>query len=291
MAQENKVQKVCFTLNNYTEEEYATILSFSEKCTFLVIGKEVGENNTPHLQGYANITKRTRFSALKKLLPRAHFERAKGTDQQNLTYCTKQDKNAFIHGEPQSAGKRNDLQEFKNAAKAGITYDTALEEHSNIVAKYPRFAKEYIAKIARDKVKPVEIQEYRPWQQQVVQTLAQEPHDRRIDWIIDYEGGKGKTFLAKHLVTKQQAFYTNGGKAIDIFHAYQGQRIVIFDFVRETQDFVNYGAIEAIKNGIMSSNKYDSTLKVYNTPHVVVFANFPPQENKLSKDRLNVITI
>lgn len=38
----------CFTINNYTVEETTpNPIQF----TYLVIGKEVGENNTPHLQG------------------------------------------------------------------------------------------------------------------------------------------------------------------------------------------------------------------------------------------------
>ena len=121
--------------------------------------------------------------------------------------------------------------------------------------------------------------------------LALEPHPRRVDWVYDPIGGTGKTHLAKHLVTTQNAFYTNGGKSTDVFYAYQGQRVVIFDFVRESEGFVNYGAIEAIKNGLMSSNKYESQLKVFPIPHLLVFANFQPAPGKLSADRINVIMI
>jgi len=41
----------CFTINNYTAEEATPDTS---QFFYLVIGKEVGENNTPHLQGTCN---------------------------------------------------------------------------------------------------------------------------------------------------------------------------------------------------------------------------------------------
>lgn len=279
--------KFCFTLNNYTEAEETAIRDYATKvATFAVVAHETGAEGTPHLQGFINCSKRTRFSAVKKIMPRAHLEPANGTDEQNLTYCSKQDSSPFIVGEPQRAGKRNDLEQFKEDVKAGRTYDDALEHNSKVVARYPKFAKEYVAKVARDKLPKIEIQHFRPWQQEIMDILAQPPHDRHIHWVLDHEGGKGKTFLAKHLVSVHGAFYTNGGKHGDVAYAYQGQGIVIFDFVRETQDYVNYGSIESIKNGILSSNKYESALKTFPTPHVLVFANFHPAMGKLSADRI-----
>lgn len=105
------VTKFCFTLNNYTDEEYVALTSeeFTKKCKFLVIGKETGANGTPHLQGYVNLVKKMAFNSLKKLVPRAHIEKANGNDEQNYAYCTKDDKNAFVYGEIQFRGKRNDL--------------------------------------------------------------------------------------------------------------------------------------------------------------------------------------
>lgn len=136
--QANMVQRVCFTLNNYTPEEYQLILDQRNKCKFLVVGKEVGENNTPHLQGYANFVKRTRFTALKKIMPRAHMEAAQGTDQQNLIYCTKTDKEAFIHGEPQTSGKRNDL---KQVCDAVLEKKTLTEVATTFPVAYVKYAR------------------------------------------------------------------------------------------------------------------------------------------------------
>lgn len=44
-----RYSRFCFTLNNWTQEEYEDLTSRQVK--WMVIGKEVGDNGTPHLQG------------------------------------------------------------------------------------------------------------------------------------------------------------------------------------------------------------------------------------------------
>lgn len=47
-----RVSRVVFTLNNWTDEEYSYLTKeFAPKCRWMVIGKEIGENGTKHLQG------------------------------------------------------------------------------------------------------------------------------------------------------------------------------------------------------------------------------------------------
>lgn len=75
----------CFTLNNPLPS--ATI---DEDLTdYQVIGNEVGKEGTPHLQGYVIFKKPYYLTGVKKLLQKAHWEVAKGTPEQNRTYCTK----------------------------------------------------------------------------------------------------------------------------------------------------------------------------------------------------------
>lgn len=89
----------CFTLNNYTEQEYEFLSSAlraeSEKY-FYIVGKEVGESGTPHLQGYVELkAEKKKFRPLPKFAierdgkQAMHFERAKGSRQQNYVYCSK----------------------------------------------------------------------------------------------------------------------------------------------------------------------------------------------------------
>ena len=61
MATRKRASRWCFTLNNYTADEVEAIerkSSDRELCTYIVYGKEVGESNTPHLQGYLELVTR-----------------------------------------------------------------------------------------------------------------------------------------------------------------------------------------------------------------------------------------
>lgn len=63
-----------FTINNYTDDEVAFFRDRIDGVTRLVVSKEIGEAGTPHLQGYVTFKKAKRLSALKKIVPRAHWE-------------------------------------------------------------------------------------------------------------------------------------------------------------------------------------------------------------------------
>lgn len=79
----------CFTLNNYSEKEIEDIKNkFSAISAKFIVAKEVGENGTPHLQGFLAMEKRGRPSEL-KLSKRIHWEKCKGSEEQNVKYCSK----------------------------------------------------------------------------------------------------------------------------------------------------------------------------------------------------------
>lgn len=80
----------CFTLNNYTVEEEFSV--YAIECLYLIYGREVGDSDTPHLQGFiqfAQTESGKTLTAMKKLIPRAHFEPTKGSIDQNIAYCSK----------------------------------------------------------------------------------------------------------------------------------------------------------------------------------------------------------
>lgn len=77
----------CFTINNPTEED--SLVSLTEAAQYVIAGKEVGEEGTPHLQGYCFFKTLKSLVQLKKLLPRAHLEMQKGTSEQAIEYCKK----------------------------------------------------------------------------------------------------------------------------------------------------------------------------------------------------------
>jgi len=98
----SKSKKWCYTLNNYENETQSEILN--EHAVYHIYGREIGESGTPHLQGFVYFRDRKMLTALKKLLPTAHFEVAKGSIDSNYKYCTK-DQQFVEYGErPPEAG-------------------------------------------------------------------------------------------------------------------------------------------------------------------------------------------
>lgn len=246
---------------------------------------------TSHLQGYVELTKKTTLAAMKRWLPSAHFEARKGTPEQAREYCRKEESRVLGPWERGTfgtqQGKRNDLDAVKEAIRNGASRKQLLEDHTEVVAKYPRFIDEY-QRAVREEAVP-KLPSFVPrftYQQKVLDLIAHPPHDREIHWVYDPIGNHGKTYLAKWLVQECGAFYTNGGKAVDLLYAYKGEPVVVFDYVRDSKDYVGYGVIEQLKNGMLMSTKYESGMRRFPVPHVFIFANFRAEENKFSVDRL-----
>lgn len=108
-SQAKKHRRWCFTLNNYKIKE-ADILAhyFIENSKYYIIGKEIGEKGTPHLQGYIEFDNARHLTALKKIHNKIHWEVAKGTREENFKYCSKENK--FITNDP----IHSQLLEYKN---------------------------------------------------------------------------------------------------------------------------------------------------------------------------------
>uniref|UniRef100_UPI004049B2EE hypothetical protein n=7 Tax=Pseudomonadati TaxID=3379134 RepID=UPI004049B2EE len=64
-----------------------------------------------------------------------------------------------------------------------------------------------------------------------------------------------------------------------------------FDIPRSQLDYLSYTGIEEVKNGCFFSSKYESEMVLYNSPHIIVFANEEPTYHKLSSDRWNVVDL
>jgi len=117
-----KMRNVCFTLNNYSEQDVARLQQLEAAISYCIFAKEVGDNGTPHLQGYIEFENPRSpgkgFKNFKKLMGECHFERRKGTAKQASDYCEFADypecqiKNEWIHrfGEMSRQGERVDWQ-------------------------------------------------------------------------------------------------------------------------------------------------------------------------------------
>lgn len=128
-------RNVCFTINNYTEEDCKRLDEI--ECKYIVYGREIGEQGTPHLQGYVELNNQLRIGGVKLLLgTRAHIESRKGSAEQADEYC-KKDGKYVSRGNRSSQGRRTDLEQLVQMVKAGKSDKQISEELPNVL-KYTR---------------------------------------------------------------------------------------------------------------------------------------------------------
>ena len=139
-----------FTINNYTKKDLEAIENL--KSRYIVYAPEVGENGTPHLQGYVVFKDQKTLSAVKKILTRAHLEpRAEKSSPKEarqyivgpyfnqLTGKSKpENKDAVEVGTLPEQGKRNDLKGFRDAIKSGKRGRDLSDDYLEIRAKFPK---------------------------------------------------------------------------------------------------------------------------------------------------------
>lgn len=277
----------CFTLNNYSLDHEDTLKAVPS--TYLVYGKEKGDSGTPHLQGFIIFPKPKRLSALKKIDPTAHWEAAKGTSQQAADYCKKEGDFYEVGTFPSSSGKRSDLVSFQDLVKSGVTDTKRLrEEMPEVMAKYPRYAADYIRDQAPVPVLPDH--PLRPWQEELSATLALPPDDRTVVFIVDETGNAGKSWFAKRYTRDHSdAFLMRPGKHADMAYVVPPMvRVLFLDCTRTQVEFMPYTFLEELKDGYVMSTKYECCQKTYEKMHVVVLMNQFPDMEKLSADRYDV---
>lgn len=284
MPRQPKARNWCFTLNNPGDVRP----TFEDWATYLVYQLEEGENGTPHLQGYVQTSQKT-LPFMKQWLPRAHFEPAKGTADDNTKYCTKEPRldGPWTEGEPRRQGKRSDcdtVRDYLMDAKR-----SRRDIIDNVPQAFDRFPRLLDAiQDEHSALGPMEA-DLRPWQEMALsRTLEQ--NDRNILWIYDVQGNKGKSFLSRYLVRNHGAILVAGNDR-DISHAYNGERIVVVDIPRTGGTDAPYATLENLKNGLLFSGKYNSRMRLFEPPAVICFANFPLPEGRWSDDRAVIINI
>lgn len=241
------IRRACFTLNNWTDEELSQCHKDFDGCQY-IIGKEVGEEGTPHLQGYVEFKKQIRWNTLVNLNPRIHWEKARGDRKQNIAYCSKE-------GDFKST--------FPKSRKEQL-----LEEYDDVV--------------------------WRPWQQEIIDLVKTKPCSRTIHWYWETTGNKGKSFLSKYLWLKYDAIIMQG-QTLNIAHQIKTwldehdedvwPTIALMDIPRCTKEYINYQAIEKIKDTMIVSGKYEGGICGFKHLHAICFANEPPTFEKMSQDR------
>lgn len=141
MVRSVRSRRWVFTLNNYTDDDEAHILLW-ENVKYLVVGREVGENGTHHLQGFVVFDKMMAFCRLRVLLPRAHWEQAMGNSKQAADYC-KKDGNFKEVGVLSKKSEKNEIVSATRDILSGSNMAEVASEHPGAFVKYYRGLQAY----------------------------------------------------------------------------------------------------------------------------------------------------
>lgn len=301
MPRTTRSRRYCFTLNNPTEAEKQSLANFGVNCKYLVVGREVGESGTPHLQGYVEFVTAVSFAQVKQLLgsERYHLEPARGTAQQASDYC-KKDGDFDEYGVLSAGqGKRTDWDKFKEFVTdlGRVPTDRELVQHNtSLFARYSKGCQEIASLLLPPPTFVAEGAQPRlGFQHLIVGRMRGTPNPRTIDFVVDPQGNSGKSWLCQYALTHHfdKVQVLSVGKRDDVTYVIDTNKsIFLFDVPRGQMMFFRYEVLEQLKNRIIHSNKYQAVVKYLPAvPYVAVFSNEEPDMTALSEDRYNVINV
>lgn len=290
----------CFTINNWTREDVEQLEALGPQVSYLVIGYETGDSGTPHIQGYVVFPRiKRRREALRLISPRAHLEVKRGTPQQAADYC-KKDGLFNEWGELPSSTGRSPFDRFREWAVQHYQETGNVPTDREIANEFPALFVRYrrnLQDLAR-LVNPEPVLEQgqlRDWQEDLLEQILGPADDRTIIFVVDEDGGQGKTWLQRYLLTSHgdKVQVLSSAKRDDVAHAIdESKSIFLFNVPRHGMEYFSYTVVEQLKDRMVFSPKYDSRMKIFrNQPHVVVFSNEEPDMGKMSRDRYKIIKL
>lgn len=244
-----------------------------------------------HAQPFVAFGSRVRLGQVKEAFPGCHVERMKGTVEQCITYCTKEETRANpgwsieLGERPESAqGKRTDLETIRDLVKQGMAWVDIIDFVPQAM-RYHKEIKMYRLALEEKKEPEIENLELRPWQQELFELLLGPVQTRRIFWIWSAHSGVGKTTTMRVYGDMYHGTILIGNrKMADLMHAYDvlTHRVIWFDLARsDPLDAEMTSILETLSNGgYVFSGKYESCQKRVKA-HIVVTTNRPPPHDRL----------
>lgn len=295
-----------FTLNNPTADESLFLNGLVERgeAKYLVYGRETAPTTgTPHLQGFIVLPRNARLRAVKRVLgvERIHVELSRGSAAQAADYCKKDGDFEEFGQAPVTPGSNR-----KGKLAALFEWSDSFWETNQRTPTIREVAAEFPTVLAshRSIMSIIELRAPRPqlianpdpreWQSVLETKLTTEPPDDRvINFYVDTEGGKGKSWFQRYMLSTypDRVQLLGPGKRDDLAHTIDTSKdIFLMNVPRHGMEYLNYTILEQMKDQVIFSPKYDSQVKVLrNKVHVVVFSNENPDFDKMTFDRYNCV--
>lgn len=255
--QVSPARKWCFTFNNYEGHDKALFQELN-KISVFGFGKEIGEQGTPHLQGWAYFHKKVRpLSVVGKWLPEGKWINwilMDGSLDQNITYCS-EDGDYVTNYIKEEEKKEIEIEIEELEGWQIEERDKSLEKPKKRII---RWIWSKMGKLGKS-------------------TFCKYMCIKHGALVLIGSANNIKNGICKWMEK-------NPGKE---------PGIIILDYPRSSdeKDFISYAGLEEIKNGCFFSPKFEGGMCIYNTPHVIVLANTAPDESKMSEDRWDIRNI
>jgi len=293
----NACKRWCFTINNYTAAEQQAIVDSVDNFDYIVFGREHGDSGTPHLQGFLCLKVKLRLNNVKALpgFQRAHLEVSRGTPKEASDYCKKDGDFEEYGTLPDGQGRRSEFDTLKEWIKEQDPAPSHRDLAENFPSLWGRYRSAVLSFLELFGRKPTLVDgPLRPWQNALNDIIIQDPDDRKIIFVVDPDGNRGKSWLIRYwFSTRDDVQRLSVGKRDDLAYAIdESKSLFVFDIPRGQSEYLQYCILEQLKDRMIFSPKYDSRTKILSkTPHVVVFMNEDPDRNKMSRDRYRVMNI
>lgn len=300
----NQTRHWIFTVNNWTAADEDVLIALGSTESYIVWGYETGLSGTPHLQGYVVFERVKRFSEAQRLLPEgAHLEVKRGSPQQASDYCKKDGLFKEFGILPSLSRGNSQFDSFVEWIVSCRDASGSVPSERDIANHFPLLWLRYERKLRQlalyltptPEIVPIE-STLRPWQNGLFAELNVEcSNDREIIFYVDEIGGAGKSFFQRYMYTQSpdRVQLLSVGRRDDLAHAIDPTKeVFLFNVGRQQMEFFPYAVVEALKDRVVFSPKYDSTTKILAIcPHVVVFCNEMPDMRRLTDDRYDIRNI
>lgn len=303
-----------FVWNNYEAKDVTHLENFTVKdCKYITFGFEIcPTTGTPHLQGYIEFDYPVNGAGVKnKLDPTRgkgspiHLDQCDATRDENVAYVQKTETKDSSKPAPfveldfrvTSQGIRTDWIEARDFLLEKPDFEEFFMRFPDKAMRYASSIKTCIRSIIKKQAKqelkdeyPLDAKLYE-WQRKLVNRLHGKPDNRKIIWFYDEKGNHGKSWISDYLEAHMKAVVFPNASTKDLAYAYNGEPIVIIDYSRSNEERINYSVLENFKDGRIFSSKYESELKRFKKPWLIVMSNFMPKLDACSRDRWEVHTL
>lgn len=244
----------CFTINNYDKADIDNIISISSSIVpKYIFQEEIGDEGTPHLQGYLSFnTKKRPFSVFKKT--NIHWEKCRNISA-SIKYCSKEDTKA---GERWIRGIKLPKPKYIKEIKHMYKYQKKIIKLISGEPDERTLNWFYENKGCSGKT-----------------TLQKYIYTHFENVLI--VGGKASDM--KHAVVSHIEKYDEFPK------------IILANIPRTSMNFISYAGIEEVKDMFFFSGKYEGGQVCGPCPHFIIFSNEEPDYEAVSSDRWNVVKI